>query len=886
MNFQVCGLTCEYTEQPLGLQTRTPRFSWRVKHPDGDCRQEAYQVLVSSTPEGISAGRGDLWDSGRNASAMMGHIEYGGRPLVSRERCWWTVRVWDQAGTRAEASPSWFEMGLLRPEDWHDALWVGAVGNWTGRAILFRHLFDLGKPAVRGRVYLSGLGWHELRINGTRVGDRVLEPPPTDYALRVLYSTYDITAILHEGKNSLDVAAGHGWYGMPKILLRLVVEHQDGTSYDQVSGRVFSFCSIRPGAWLNDSVYEGEIFDSRRAVPEWDGTPLAPVPPEPPRHELPMGGRRASSPGGKLVANSTDPIRVVRRFAPRSVSNPKPGVYVIDVGQNMAGWMRMRVTAPAGTTVTLTHSEVIYPDGTVNQENLLYVRGSDVYICRGGGEETYEPRFTYHGFRFVQVEGYPGTPLLDAFEACQVRSDIARRSTFHCDNELLNRINTMVIATEESNQHGVPTDCPQRGERQGWLNDMTVRAEELVYNFHAGRFLTKWLDDIADTQDPHGAISDTAPYNWGNQVADPVSVAPGLLSWLMYRHYGDRRILSEHYLTVQRWHAFLQSNTRNNLVQFSNWGDWAPPIEFAVNKGAASRDTPGVLMSSGCWLFLTRLLGKTARVLGKVADAEGYFSQERLISRAINDRFWDEATGGYGSNNQACNSFALWLGIVPAERIPRVMDNLVRDVMEKNHGHLTTGNLCTKFLLEALSDHGRADVAFHVATREEYPSWGYMLANGATTLWERWEYMTDSGMCSHNHPMLGSVSSWLTKYLAGILDDETAEPGQRYILRPCFVSGLRHVEGSLQTLHGLLGISWTRKGTGFELRVEVPFNSTGQLELQLSPSSCSVKGSMGVAWDGKSGTPGAGVRSVSALDGMLRLVLGSGEHAFTVDVRG
>lgn len=881
--FSIGSLTCEYAENPLGIQVPSPRLSWKVTGALVAGRQVAYRVLVASSPDLLADGFADRWDSGKVFSSSMTLIEYQGRPLISRERCWWKVFSWWEGGEAAVSTTAWFEMGLLQQRDWHDAAWVGAIGNWTGRAILLRHEFELPALPVRGRAYIAGLGWYELRINGARQGDRVLEPPPTDYARRVLYGTYDIGAHLRAGKNTLDLAVGHGWYGTPKALMRLVVDLADGTVIERVSGREYSTFSVRPGAWMNDSVYEGEIFDARRVVPGWDGTPDGISVAPPPRHEVPMGGRRASSPGGELVANMTDPIRVVRRFAPRSISQPRPGMFVIDVGQNIAGWLCMRVTAHAGTVISLTFAELLYPDGTVNQENLLWVRGSDVYICRGSGEEVYEPRFTYHGFRYVQVEGYPGTPSVDFFEACQVRSDMPRRSAFKCDNDLLNRIQAMVIATEEANQHGVPTDCPQRAERMGWLNDMTARAEELIYNFHAGRFLTKWLADIADSQDPHGAIADTAPYNWGNQIADPVSVTPALVPWLMYRHYGDRRMLSECYPMAQRWHEYLWSRSDGFLIQYSNWGDWAPPIEFAVNRGAVSRDTPGVLMSSGCWLYLTRLLGRIACVLHRDADAQRYLETELLIGEAINRRFFDEAVGGYASNNQASNSFALWLGIVPPQHRERVVDNLVRDV-ERRDGHLTTGNLCTKFLLEALSDHGHADVAMHIATREDYPSWGYMLANGATTLWERWELMTDAGMCSHNHPMLGSVSSWFLKYLVGINDDESAVPGERFILRPRFVTGLNHVEGSLETLHGRLGVSWTREGRQIHVRVALPPGTDAIFDCTVPQSTCRIRSDEKLAWSVETGEERGGARSVVDTNDYNWALLASGEHAFTIEM--
>jgi len=436
------------------------------------------------------------------------------------------------------------------------------------------------------------------------------------------------------------------------------------------------------------------------------------------------------------------------------------------------------VRGAAGETITLKFAETLYPDGTINPENLRRARAQDVYILKGQAEETWEPRFTYHGFRYIQVEGYPGRLDADHLEGRFVRSAVEPAGEFECSSELFNRIYRLVWQTEAANLHSLPTDCPQRDERMGWLNDMAARTEGAIYNFNLARFLSKWTADIADEQDPSsGAITDTAPFRWGRRPADPVSVCYLLIPWLLYVHYGDAHTLAERYEGMKAWVGYLTSRAQDGIIDYSYYGDWAPPVDLGVQgslgSSAVSKDTPGRLVSTACYAYSARLLSQIAAVLGKAADEQTYRALAGQICDQYNAVYWNEASGGYGSNNQACNAISLYMELVPAARRARVNANLVENVLERSAGHLTTGNICTKYLLEALTAAGRADVAFLIAAQETYPGWGYMLANGATTLWERWELATGGGMNSHNHPMLGSVGAWFYRAVAGIQADPT-----------------------------------------------------------------------------------------------------------------
>jgi alpha-L-rhamnosidase len=826
-------LRCEYAENPLGIDVPQPRLSWTIVSGRRGEAQSGYQILVASDPGLLGGDKADLWDTGKVVSGQSVNVRYEGKPLQSRQRCFWKVRVWDRDGRpSAFSDPAWWESAFLSPADWK-AVWVGFTPGWTGRARYFRCFFEVAKPVSRARVYVAGLGYYELRLNGGKVGDRVLDPPNTDFSKRVLYATYDVTGDLRKGRNVVAAVVGHGWYGMPKLLLQLELTYTDGSSQMvYTSPRPEHNWQVTSGPIVQDSIYDGETYDARLEKPGWDAPEGAEGAPAD-RHEGWNTLHPVEPPGGRLMSAGLEPIKVVDTLRPAGVTQPKPNLFVFDTGQNLAGWARFRVHGQRGTKVILRFAENLYPDGTVNQENLRQAAATDTYILKGQGDESWEPRFTYHGFRYVQVEGYPGTPRLDDVDIRIVRSAVDPVSSFKSGNDLLNRIHKMVWWTEASNLHSVPTDCPQRDERMGWLNDMTVRIEMALYNFDLARFYAKFIDDVQDTQ-LSGAISCTAPFKWGRRPADPVSASYFLLAWMLYQHYGDTVTMAEHFDGLKGWVDFLAGRTEEGIVDYSYYGDWSPPEKFALEKhSAVSRFTPGKLMSTGYLYYGAVLLQRMADVLGRQEDSVHYRQLAEKTAAAFNRQYWDPAAGGYASNNEASNSFALFLGLVPTDRIPAVVASLAKDV-EKNGYHLTTGNLCTKYVLEMLTEHGHAELAYRIATQETYPGWGFMLANGASTLWERWEQLTGGGMNSGNHPMMGSVGSWFFKYLAGIRVDPSGPGFKKILIHPYLPSELEWAEGSYRTPYGEVRSSWKREGKGLRFDITVPANSTATVTLPVS----------------------------------------------------
>lgn len=837
------NLLCEYSKNPIGIDTPIPRFLWEVDCTGRSRYQSAYRILVASEEKILELDIGDLWDSGQISSSRSINVEYSGKALKSAQKCFWKVRIWDNNEIMSLFSKvGRFETGLLEQADWK-AKWIGtALNNHESPYFRKEIEIEIEKDVLSARVYIAGLGYYELSINGEKAGNHVLDTAWTDYGKRVLYSTYDVTEFLKKGENVAGVILGCGWFGflycktepyMLKMIFQMEIQFRDGTSMSILSDDKSGWLVSNNGPIVRNSIYDGETYDARLEMPGWDS----------PGFDISASGNNwkmpvlTEGPGGVMVSQTIEPIKVIMDIKPVDIISPKPGVYVFDLGQNIAGWAKLRVQGQCGTKVIMKFAELLYKDGTINRENIRAAKAEDTYILKGGDMEFYEPRFTYHGFRYVQVEGYPGQPDLNSITGRVVRSSVEPAGSFNCGNDMINRIHKAVVWTEGNNIHGLLTDCPQRDERVGWLNDATVRVEEALYNFNLARLLTKWERDIADTQlSDTGAIADTAPYIHGGRPADPVCSSYLIIPWLVYLHYGDKRILEEHYSGMKKWVELLISEADNYIVNRSLYGDWASPVSQTVEgsggAGSVSAKTPGSLISTGFFYCDSVIMAKIAGVLGIGSDEKQFRELSDQIKNAFNKKFFDEDRKQYATGSQASNAFPLYLGIVPTRYKNDVVQNLVKDVMETNNGHLTTGNLCTRYIMDVLAEEGFIDVAFTIACQTTYPSWGYMIENGATTIWERWEYVTGGEMCamaSHNHPMYGSVDAWFYKILAGIKLSEECPGFEKVIIKPYIPKGLDYAEGTVKTLRGLIKSSWRKENDSILLNVTIPFNSSAEV---------------------------------------------------------
>jgi len=818
-----------YASNPIGIDIEKPQFSWTLTHNGGGRLQKSYQLLVSDDAALLGREEGNIWNSGKVASSLSVGVLYEGKTLQSRKRYYWKVKIWDELSNEGKWSEvSFFETGLLNQDEWTGD-WVGYPFGWVGRVLYFRHVFLCHKEVAAARVYISGIGYNELRLNGKKVGKNVLDPAKSDFSKRIYYTTHDVGDQL-KAENVMLISVAPGWYGMPKLKLFMEITYKDGTTQHISSNDIRK---VTLGPIVRAGILDGEEYDARKEnFKELD------IPSDSIIKGLPNKtwgvAHIVESPGGKMVSQHQEPIQVTESFQPRSIREVKPGIYLIDAGQNMAGWLSMKVKGAQGTVVTMKFAETTYSDGLVNQENLRTAEATDRYTLSGEGDyEEWEPSFTYHGFRYIQIEGFPYKPKAEDFTIKKVRSAVAENGKFQSSSKLLNDIWLMVKRTEAANLHSIPTDCPQRDERMGWLNDMTVRIEQAIYNFDMSRFYPKYLADVYDTQDEQGRITDTAPYKVGGRPADPVSASYLLLALKSYDYYGNREIIREYYPGLKAWVDYLKTRTKDGIMDYSYYGDWAPPAEFGVSGagyGAISKNTPGELISTGFLYYCSKMISRMAGVLNKPEDVKAYDALSAATAAAFNRKFWDDKAGGYGSNNQSCNSFALFLDLSNEDQKKRCLQNLVKDVADHDY-HLTTGNICTKYLLEALTENGHMDVAYKIATQKTYPGWGYMLEKGATTLWERWEYETGGSMNSHNHPMMGSVGSWMYKYLLGIIPDEAYPGFERFMIKPYIPSDLNSCTGEYDSVRGKIKSAWKKEKENITLDVTIPGNSIAEVHV-------------------------------------------------------
>jgi len=848
---QPVDLRCEQAVNPLGVDSASPRLSWQLESPDRNQKQTAYHVFVASKPEMLAANKGDLWDSGPVASGTSVHVTYQGSALHSRQRCWWKVRVWDGEGKASEWSkPASWEMALLRPEDWQ-AQWIGSGPSreprppegffrsrkehtnliqqvkFDGRSTLLRKSFAVGKPIQQAWVYVTGLGYYELSCNGQRVGDRVLAPAKSNYRKWVLYDTYDVTSQLQPGTNALALQLGNGWFnpylkwwesyrmqwfGSKRALLQLHIDYADGTSDVIVSDDSWK---TAPGPVLAACVFDGEFYDATKEMPGWDGTIFND-----------RGWRNANvvePPGGVLVSHIMPPIRVVEHIKPITVKSPKPGVHVFDLGQNFAGWVQLHAEGRRGSRITLRYAEDLKPDGMIDVTSNERALATDVYVMKGQGREAYEPTFTFHGFRYVEVTGFPGVPKLEDLLGCVVHTACASTGEFECDNELINRIHRATRWAQRSNLMGYPMDCPQRDERLGWFGDAMVSMEEAMFNFDMPLFYRQWLNGVRYNQnEANGDISIVSPRPYTSEEPDPTwSSAYVVMNWQYYLRYGDRDFLAEHFDSMKRYVDYLGTQATNHILPQCWIGDWGTIVE-------GWKEGEPVSVVTAFYYYDTLIVAKVASVLGRQSDAEKYSALAKQIKTAFNRRFYDAKKRQYEQGTQFSNAFPLFLGLVDEADQSAVLQNILSD-LERRYGHFNVGVLGAKYLIDALTQFGRAGVAFKLATQTGYPSWARMLEGGRTTLSEFWNLKG-----SHNHVMMGSIDGWFYRTLAGIQPDE-AKPGfEHIIIKPFVPDSMSFVRASTQTVRGRVAADWKKQSGSLQLKVTIPANSSATVHVPTS----------------------------------------------------
>jgi alpha-L-rhamnosidase len=873
---QPTTLRCEYRENPLGLEVARPRLTWILQASGRNQRQSAYQILVASSEEKLNSGVGDLWDSGKVESDQSTQVAYAGPPLPSRARAWWKVRVWDATGNEsAYSAPAWWEMGMLNSSDWKGQ-WISLPVDpplQNGPSPHLRRVFSLDKPIKTARAYASAKGLYKLYLNGRlATSDRFL-PGWTDYNKRVQYQTYDITDLLTQGQNAAGVLVGDGWYGgplgwtdritsygtHPEALVQIEIEYADG-SHETIA--TDSAWKVATGPILTSTLFLGETYDARLEMPGWntaqfDDTSWQSA------HAEPLGDL-------PLTASCTDAVRTYEELPALSVSEPTPGVYIFDLGQNMVGWVRLKINGGAGQAITLRFAEMLNPDGTLYTENLRSAQATDSYILNGKGEEIYEPTFTFHGFRYVELTGCTAPPTPSTITGIVAHSALAVSGTFECSNALLNQLQHNIVWGQKGNFLEVPTDCPQRDERLGWMGDAQIFVRTACFNYDVASFFTKWMVDVEDAQSEEGGFSDVSP-----RIVDYSDGAPAwgdagvIVPWTIYRCYGDTRMLEKHYEAMAKWVAYVRDANPNLLWlerRNNDFGDW-----LSINA-----DTPKDILATAFFANNARLMAIMASALGKPADVAKYEKLFAGIKAAFNKEYVSE-DGRIKGDTQTAYVLALRFGLLPEELRPLAAKHLVADI-EARGNSLSTGFLGTGHLLPALTEAGYTDLAYKLALAEHFPSWGYSIKHGATTIWERWDGWThDKGfqtpsMNSFNHYAFGAVGEWLYTVVAGI-DLDPNEPGyKRFILRPQPGGGLTHASGVLESPYGQIVSDWKIENGRFHWRVMVPPNTSATAFVPALDDS--------VTEGGGPVTASEGIRSLGRDATCAIFELGSGEYSF------
>jgi alpha-L-rhamnosidase len=894
MILRVEALRCENLVNPEGIDAADPRLTWSFRSEGRGLVQAAYRVLAAGSREALKAEKGDLWDSGKILSGRSVDIRYGGRRLRPGEACHWKVQVWDGDGNpSAWSEPGFWRAGKTGTASWK-AEWIGlerAVGKDDPKspltrcsARMLRKEFEVARKVKNAVVFYSGLGLSELYLNGVRVGDEVLSPGLTEYEKRVFYITHDVTSLIREGANAAGVLLGNGRYfaprrdehvstmRFPKLIFELRIEFQDGTVREIVSDGTWKLSADGPITANNE--YDGEVYDARKEIRGWD---------------LPgfddsrwMKAGLVEGPAGKLEAQPIAPIRVTQTVKPAALTQPKPHLTVVDMGQNMVGWVRLRVKGgKPGTAVRLRFAETLQKDGMLYTANLRSARAEDVFILKGDTVETFEPRFTYHGFRYVEVTGYPGAPDPGAIEGRVIHDALESAGTFTCSNSMINRIYGNVVWGVRGNYRSMPTDCPQRDERQGWLGDRAIgsKGESFLFNIHA--LYRKWMNDIRDSQTEAGSIPDVVPTYW--KIYNDNTTWAGtyvILADMLCTQYGDSGVVREHYPSMKKWMGYMTRYLKDGLMMKDTYGDWCVPPEspLLIHSRDPKRTTPPELIGTAYFYHEARLMEKFARMLALPGDVKAFGDMADGLKAAMNGKLFDRNAVQYANHSATSNLLPLAFDMVPDTARQRIFGNIVEKIMGDADGHTVVGLVGAQWIMRMLSRYGRPDVAAMLATNDTYPSWGYMVRNGATTIWELWNGNTaDPAMNSGNHVMLvGDLVIWLFENLGGIQSDPLQPGFKRILMKPEPCGDVTFANATVRSAYGLIRSEWGIQSGRFLWNVEIPPNSGATLFIPAADEKS-------VRERGKPARKSKGLRFLRMEDGRAVYAAGSGLYAFSVD---
>ena len=875
--------TVEYQDGSQPIATNVPRFSWRYETEDSKVRQTSYRIIVSSTKNLVEQKVGDLWDTKTVASDRMLLIPYEGKPLHSRDRVYWKVITsvthitpnTDIGNSTIvefiESDINTFEISLLDSTDWK-AKWIGGdfynddiQGKTRIASRYLRKEFSLTKNIREARLYVSGLGQYSAYLNGKEVApEEILKPALSDYTKRVYFNAYDVTDFLKKGNNAVGVTLAGGRYttirydekemeygglthakhfGTPRLLLQLEVTYTDGSKELIVSDKTWKITDCGPIRKSNE--FDGETYDERYNLGNWTSTGY--------NDKSWYPARVVEAPGGKIVPQPNPNIRVQDTLRPVAMFRVKtqdslsagmqkaPDVWILDMGQNMVGYLNMELNASRiqdGDTITLRFSELLKPDSTLYVENLRSAEATDRYIIssvetRRAASLQWHPMFTYHGFRYVEITGLREVPKIEDFQGLVFYDEMATTGSFECSNEIMNAVYRNAYWGIRSNYRSMPTDCPQRDERMGWTGDRTTGNYGESYIFNNYRLYSKWLYDIEDTEEPTGSLSDVCPNYW-RRITDNMTWPGAFITVadMLYTRYGDIEAIRAHYPAMKRWMEHMRSKYgEDGVITRDCYGDWCVPPESPemIHSNDPTRITEGGSISTPFYCHLCDIMANFAEALGLQEDVEFFRFEKRFSTNAYNSMYFDVSTANYENGTVTANILPLTFGMVPEEWEQDVFDNIIRKTVEDFGGHVSTGVVGIQQLMRTLTDRGRSDLALKLATNDTYPSWGYMVRNGATTIWELWNGNTaDPSMNSCNHVMLlGDLILWEYEYLGGI---RALEPGYSKIqLKPTIIPGLDFVKCAYESVSGRIESSWSVYKGHYEWNVTIPANTEAEV---------------------------------------------------------
>ena len=830
------GLQCEHLVTPLGIDAAHPRLSWRLADTRSGARQTAYIVRVAA--DSLALESSPVWTSGKvNTPDIL--INYNGKALQPFTRYYWSVEVWDKDGHKSPAARSWFETGMISQSNWKGAWISDGIDVNLKPAANFRKVFSAGKAIKSARAYIAVAGLYELYINGQKAGNHRLDPMYTRFDRRTLYVTYDVTPLMQQGSNAIGVMLGNGWYnhqstavwnfheapwrGRPAFCMDLRVTYADGSVETISTGKDWKTAL---GPIVFNSIYTAEHYDARLEQPGWN----TPGFDDSKWHDVIF----RSAPSGNIVSQQLYPVENVEAIPAAGMQQLNDTTWIFDLGRNIAGVSRLRVSGAAGTVIKLKHGEQLDKKGRVDISNIVvHYRPTDdtdpfqtdIFILNGKGEETFMPRFNYKGFQYVEVTSSQPLQLTkESLTGYFMHSNVPAAGHISSSDTMINQLWQATNNSYLSNLFGYPTDCPQR-EKNGWTGDAQIAIETGLYNFDGITIYEKWLADHRDEQQPNGVLPSIIPtggwgYEWGNGPDWTSTIA--IIPWNIYLFYGDTTLLSASYDNMRRYVDHITAISPSGLTTWG-LGDWVPvksksPVEFT---------------STAYYYADALILAKAAKLFGKTADHHKYDALAGKIKNAFNAKYLDASTGIYGEGVQTELSAALYWGLVPEAMKSKVAANLAKRVAADNF-HLDVGLLGTKSILNALSENGYADVAYKLAAQRTFPSWGWWIVNGATTLFENWNINASSDL-SRNHIMFGEIGAWMYKGIGGIKPDEAA-PGFRHILlSPSFVEGLDHFEASHESPYGAIVSSWKRNAGAVSYTVTVPANTTADIFFHISP---------------------------------------------------